>query len=99
MFIKTVAVIKVTIIEKVDFKIIESPVKNKINRNAIVYKNFENYLCKEDKMSNSSLNVEENNSESTADTAQLISNDEAGTSSHSRLNNDVNIQVILRIEK
>ncbi|XP_026317798.1 H(+)/Cl(-) exchange transporter 7 [Hyposmocoma kahamanoa] len=43
-------------------------------------------------MSNSSNNVEENISVTTSDTAQLISNDEAGTSNDTRLNKEVNFQ-------
>lgn len=47
-------------------------------------------------MSNSSHNAEERNiSETTSDTAQLLSNDEAGTSNFTRHNNDVDFQVIL----
>lgn len=46
-------------------------------------------------MSNSSNNVEENISVTTSDTAQLISNDEAGTSNDTRLNKEVNFQVML----
>lgn len=46
-------------------------------------------------MSNSSHNVEENISETTSDTAQLISKDEAGTSNYTRLPKDDCFQVIL----
>lgn len=48
-------------------------------------------------MSNSSPNVEGNISETTSDIAQLISNDEAGTSDDTRLNKDVEDQVILSL--
>lgn len=46
-------------------------------------------------MSISSHNVEGNVRETTSDTAQLISNDEAGTSDDTRLNKNVEYQVIL----
>lgn len=45
-------------------------------------------------MNNSSHNMEENTSETTSDTAQLVSNDEAGTSDYTRLNKDNEFQVI-----
>lgn len=48
-------------------------------------------------MSNSSQNVEENISETTSDTANLISNDEAGTSSYTRHNKEANLQVKLAL--
>lgn len=48
-------------------------------------------------MSNSSQNVEENISENTSDTAQLISNDEAGTSDHRRLQKGVDDQVLFSL--
>lgn len=46
-------------------------------------------------MSNSSHNVDQNISETTSDTAQLINNDEAGTSNDTMLHKDVDFQVIL----